>query len=93
VQLQTEPYEYAPPIARICQIIADQWDREENGLNYALDSLPPSHDLLRDFAVGSVQWFRALCSLLILNGTSPPDFRWQRLWFHADFLAYPALEG
>jgi hypothetical protein len=68
LRLQTEPYEYAPPIARICQIIADQWDREETGLNYALDSLPPSHDLLRDFAVGSVQWFRALCSLLILNG-------------------------
>lgn len=68
LRLQTDPYEYAPPIARICQIIADQWDREVTGLNYALDSLPPSHDLLRDFAVGSVQWFRALYSLLILKG-------------------------
>ena len=68
LRLQTEPYEYAPPIARICQIIADQWDREEAGLNFALASLPPSHDLLQDFAVGSVQWFRALYSLLTLKG-------------------------
>lgn len=68
LRLQTEPYEYAPPIARICQIIADQWDREQVGLNFAFASLPPSHDLLRDFAVGSVHWFRALYNLLTLKG-------------------------
>ena len=73
LRLQTEPYEYAPPIARICQIIADQCDREEAGLNYALATLPPSHDLLRDFAVGSVQWFRALYSLLTLTGAEDID--------------------
>lgn len=75
LRLQTEPYEYAPPIARICQIIADQWDREEAGLNYALADLPPSHDLLQDFAIGSVHWFRALYSLLKLEGAEDIDGR------------------
>ena len=68
LRLQTKPYEYAPPIARICEIITDQWDREEAGLNYALASLPPSHGLLSDFAIGSTHWFRALYSLLTLTG-------------------------
>lgn len=78
LQLQTEPYQFALPIARICQIIADQWDRDDVGLNYALATLPPSHDLLRDFAVGSVQWFRALHSLLTLRGAEKID-GWERL--------------
>ncbi|WP_339710635.1 hypothetical protein [uncultured Sphingosinicella sp.] len=68
LRLQTEPYQYAPAIARICNIIAGQWDIEESGLNYALASLPPSHKLLRDFAVGSNQWFLALYRLLTLKG-------------------------
>lgn len=68
LRLQTEPYEDAPPIARICQIISDQWDREEAGLNYAFATLPPSHALLQDFDVGSPQWFRALYGLLTLKG-------------------------
>lgn len=68
LRLQTQPYQYAQLIARICQIIADQSDRNEAGLNYALASLPPSHELLRDFAIGSTQWFRALYSLLTLTG-------------------------
>ena len=55
LRLQTKPYEFAPPIARICQIIADQWDREESGLNYVLASLPPNHKLLGNFVLGSYQ--------------------------------------
>jgi hypothetical protein len=66
--LQSEPYEYAPTIARICQIISDQWDREDAGLNYAVSELPPSHDLLEDFTVGSPHWFRALYLLLKVKG-------------------------
>jgi hypothetical protein len=73
LRLQTEPYQDAPPIARLCQIVANQWDREEAGLNYALATLPTSHDLLRDFAVGSVDWFRALHSLLTLQGVEEID--------------------
>jgi hypothetical protein len=73
LRLQNEPYEYASPIARICQIIADQWDREEAGLNYALATLPPSHDLLQDFPIGSVHWFRALYSFLKLEGAEEID--------------------
>lgn len=73
LRLQTQPYEYAPPIARICQIITDQWDRDEAGLNYGLASLPPSHELLRDFSIGSTQWFRALYSLLTLRGAESID--------------------
>lgn len=78
LRLQTEPYEYAPPIARICQIIADQWDREDAGLNYAFATHPPSHDLLCDFTVGSTHWFRALHTLLTLQGAEDID-GWERL--------------
>lgn len=67
-RLQTEPYEWAPPIARICQTIADQLDREAIGLNYAMGCLPPSHELLNDFSLGSNQWFRALYDLLTVRG-------------------------
>jgi hypothetical protein len=70
---QTEPYDWAPPIARLGQIIADQWDREETGLNYALASLPPNHELLGGFLLGSNQWFRALYSLLTLKGAEAID--------------------
>jgi len=73
LRLQTEPYEYAPPIARICQIIADQLDRKKAGLNYALGTLPPNHGLLSDFAAGSTHWFRALHSLLTLKGAENID--------------------
>lgn len=65
--------EYAPSIARICQTIADQTDREERGLNYAMDSLPPNHNLLADFRLGSNQWFRALYSMLALHGAEKID--------------------
>lgn len=68
LRLQTEPYEWAPPIARICQIIADQVDREAVGLNYVMASLPPNHELLKGFSLGSNQWFRALHTLLTLRG-------------------------
>lgn len=73
LRLQTVPYEWAPPIVRICQIIADQWDREETGLNYALASLPPNHELLEGFALGSSHWFRALYGLLKLKGAEAID--------------------
>jgi hypothetical protein len=73
LRLQTEPYQWAPAIARLCQIIADSPE-----VNYALASLPPNHDLLRDFAHGSSQWFRALYSLLTLEGAEAID-GWERL--------------
>lgn len=68
LRLQTEPYEWAPPIARICQIISDQVDRDTAGLNYVLGRLPPNHDLLKDFPLGSNHWFRALNALLKVRG-------------------------
>jgi hypothetical protein len=68
IRLQTEPYEWAPAIARICEVIADQWDREERGLNYALATLPPNHELLEDIPHGSFQWFHALRCLLKIDG-------------------------
>lgn len=78
LRLQTSPYEYAPAIARVFQVISDQWDREDAGLNYAVASLPPTHELLRDFEVGSVQWFRAVCSLLSVEGGEEIE-GWERL--------------
>lgn len=73
LRLQTEPYGWAPPIARICQIIGDQWGCEETRLNYALASLPPNHELLKGFPLGSNHWFRALYSLLTLDGAEAID--------------------
>jgi hypothetical protein len=78
LRLQTEPYQWAPAIARICQIIADQWDREEAGLNYAFDRPPPNHNLLDGFLLGSNQWFRALYGLLKLRGAEGID-GWEQL--------------
>lgn len=69
--------EYAPAIARICQTISDQSDREERGLNYEIDHLPPNHSLLADFTLGSNQWFRALHSMLTLHGAEDMD-GWER---------------
>ena len=60
--------EIAQTLARLCQIIADQYDREDCGLNYAMDLMPPNHSLLADFEVGSNQWFRALYSVLTMWG-------------------------
>jgi len=67
LRLQTEPYEWGPPIARICQIISDQIGRETSGLNYVLGRLPPSHELLEAFPRGSNHWFRALHALLTIS--------------------------
>lgn len=67
-RLQTEPYQWAPPIARICATIADQFDRDTAGTNYVFDALPPTHELLTDFVLGSNQWFRVLHHLLTLEG-------------------------
>ena len=39
-RLQREPYLWAPPIAWICEIISDQMDREEAGLNYVVKRWP-----------------------------------------------------
>jgi hypothetical protein len=64
LRLQTEPYQWAPAIARICKIICDQFDRDDSGLNYAMDQLPPNHRFLNGFLLGSNQWFRALYTLL-----------------------------
>lgn len=77
-RLQTEPYEWAPPIARISQTIADQLDRDEVGLNYAIDRLPPNHELLDDFSHGSNQWFRALHDTLNLRDAKEIE-GWERL--------------
>lgn len=76
--LQSEPYDYSQPIARICRIISDQWDREDAGRNYAVSELPPSHDLLKDFPVGSPHWFRALYTLLTVKGAEAIE-GWERL--------------
>jgi hypothetical protein len=65
--------ENALSIACICQTISDQFDREERGLNYEIDCLPPNHDLLADFTLGSNQWFRALHSMLTLCGAEELD--------------------
>lgn len=78
LRLQAKPYEYAPPIARICEIISDQWDREETGLNYAFACLPPTHPLLADFPLGSTHWFRALNALLRIRDASEIE-GWERL--------------
>lgn len=78
LRLQTEPYRWAPPIARICQIISEQWDPEQAGLNYALASLPPNSELLGGFTLGCDQWFRALYSLLTLEGAEEID-GWEKL--------------
>lgn len=76
--LQCEPYGYEQPLARICQIISDQLDREEAGLNYAVSELPPNHDLLKDFSIGSPHWFRALYALLTVKGAEAIE-GWERL--------------
>lgn len=78
LRLQTEPYEWAPPIARLSQIIADQIDREKSGLNYLITALPPNHALLSGFSLGSNHWFRALHILLSERGAETID-GWETL--------------
>ena len=78
LRLQTEPHEWAPPIARICQTISDQTDPETDGLNYVIETLPPNHALLQDFEFGSNHWFRALYYLLTLRGADNID-GWETL--------------
>lgn len=68
IRLQTEPYEWAPAIARICATITDQLDRETDGANHAFDRLPPTHELLAAFPLGTNHWFRALHYLLTMRG-------------------------
>jgi len=64
VQLQCEPSDWTSAYARLCQIIADQVDRDKGGLNYVMASMPPTHELLSGFALGTHQWFRALHCVL-----------------------------
>jgi hypothetical protein len=71
--LQSDPYDYARTIARICQIIADQRGWRDAGLNYAVSSCPPNHALLEDFDVGSPHWFEALHILLTVKGAEHID--------------------
>ncbi|WPZ04239.1 hypothetical protein T8S45_01525 [Blastomonas marina] len=78
LRLQCEPYEYAPAMARICQIISDQFDRDDKGLNYIIENLPPSHELLDDFPVGTPIWFRAMHSLLSQRGAKAIE-GWEEL--------------
>ena len=66
-QLQEEPYEWAPPIARLCKVIWDYPSDEGGEPNFALAELPPSHPLLDDFPVGTRVWFRALHALLVVK--------------------------
>ena len=70
LRLQCEPYAWAPPIARICQVISEQFDRGPVELNYVIECLPPNHDLLADFELGSNLWFRALYDLLTLRNAA-----------------------
>jgi len=78
LRLQAEPHDYAEPIAKICEIIADQTDRESDGVNYAIASRPPSHELLQDFEAGSIRWFRALYALLKIRDAEEID-GWETL--------------
>lgn len=73
LQLQCVPYEWSPPLARLCQIVADQSDRAETGLNYAMASPPPSHQLLAGITPGSPHWFRAAHDLLTLKDANGID--------------------
>lgn len=69
LRLQTDPYQYAPAIASVFEVISYPSNGEQADLNYAISSLPPSHDLLNDFPAGSVQWFQgARRFLTIRNG-------------------------
>lgn len=67
-QLQDEPGEWAPIIAKICKVITDQTDRDLAGPNFVMAKPPPSHPMLDDFQPGSRVWFRALYELLIVKG-------------------------
>lgn len=60
IKLQVEPYNSDAAFARLCQIIIDQYDRKERGLNYAFSKQPPTTPMLEGFEVGSVNWFRAV---------------------------------
>ncbi|WP_414902597.1 hypothetical protein ACMT1E_05045 [Sphingomonas flavalba] len=100
-RMQTPPYETAPPLARICTTIIDQVDRDEVGLNYALARLPPNHELLRDFPLGSIHWFRALYSVLTLKGADGIEgweafesdlYDWVGPWDNLRLLAYDVLD-
>lgn len=78
IRLQTKPYEWAPAIARICEVIADQWDRNDGRLNYAMATLPPNHELLEGIELGSFRWFYALRYLLDLPGAESIE-GWEEL--------------
>lgn len=73
LRLQTEPYEYGPPIARICQVISEHSGNDSALFNYAFASIPPSHDLFSDFVAGSVLWFGAVHSVLTLQDAQEID--------------------
>ena len=78
LRLQAEPHNDAEPIAKICQLITDQTDRELEGVNYAIASCPPSHELLQGFEAGSTHWFRALYALLKIQDAEEID-GWEKL--------------
>lgn len=68
-QLQEEPYEWPPALARLCKVISDYAEEGETEPNFALATLPPSHPLLEEFPAGTRVWFRALYELLtVKNG-------------------------
>lgn len=77
LRLQTEPYEYAPAIARVFEIISFPPNGEQADLNYAVSCLPPSHDLLNDFPAGSVQWFQGAYKVLTIGDGEKID-GWER---------------
>lgn len=66
-QLQEEPYEWAPALARLCKVISDYAREGETEPNFAFATLPPSHPLLDDFPTGTRVWFRALFELLVIK--------------------------
>lgn len=68
LHLQTEPYEWGPPIKRIAETIVDHWDGGGAGTNYKIAVLPPNHKLLEEFEPGSLAWFKALSLLLEVRG-------------------------
>ena len=66
-QLQEEPYEWAPALARLCKVISDHAHDGKTEPNFALANLPPSHPLLEDFPAGTRVWFCALYELLVIK--------------------------
>lgn len=73
LRLQTDPCRFSSSIARVFEIISHPNNDKQEDLNYAISSLPPSHDLLSDFTAGSIQWFQGARRVLTVAGAEEID--------------------